>query len=389
MCYLKYFIIYYILFQGEETKISKIFSLRRSNPLAKDGVLCYNILIKRKGDFVLKIGDQDIKNGIFLAPMAGYTDRAMRLIARENLCQFTTTEMVSAKAVTYGDKKTFTLGRIYEDEGPVALQLFGSEPDVIAEAGGIILHHESEEIKRGSTLSDGTKIALPVAFDINMGCPVNKIFSNGEGSALMKNPDLIFRITRALAKATPLPVTVKMRLGVDSSHINVIECAKAAEEGGAKAICIHGRTRVQMYGGEASYEKIKEAKSILKIPVIANGDITSAESAKRVIEATGADGIAIGRAAVGNPFIFREIISAMEEKDYTEPSLDEKIEVALRQLRYAIFDKGEAVAIPESRKQIALYIRGFRGAARIRAGVNTATTYEDVKRALLIAKESE
>lgn len=337
----------------------------------------------------MKIGDTEIKHGIFLAPMAGYTDRAMRLIARENLCEFTTTEMVSAKAVTYGDKKTFTLGRIYEDEGPVALQLFGSEPSVLAEAGGIILRHESEEIERGNTLPDGTKVALPVAFDINMGCPVNKIFSNGEGSALMKDPDLIYRITKALAEATPLPVTVKMRLGVDKGRINVLECARAAEEGGAKAICIHGRTRVQMYGGEASYEEIRAAKNMLKIPVIANGDITSRETAKRALEYTGADGIAIGRGAVGNPFIFREIISSREGKNYQQPNLDEIIDTALRQLRYAIADKGAAVAIPEARKQIALYLRGFRGAARIRAEINTATAYEQVEQALNMAKYTE
>ena len=342
-----------------------------------------------KGGVVLKIGEIELKHGIFLAPMAGYTDRAMRLLARENLCELTTTEMVSAKAVTYGDKKTFTLGRIYEDEGPVALQLFGNDPSVLAEAGGIILRHESEEIERGNTLTNGTKIALPVAFDINMGCPVNKIFSNGEGSALMKNPDLIYRITKALAEATPLPVTVKMRLGVDKGSINILECAKAAEEGGAKAICIHGRTRTQMYGGEASYDEIKATKSMLKIPVIANGDITSAEAAKRVIEYTGADGIAIGRGAVGNPFIFREIVSSLEGNIYTPPTLDGIIDTALRQLRYAIVDKGAAVAIPEARKQIALYLRGFRGAARIRAEINTATTYEQVERALNIAKCAE
>ncbi len=337
----------------------------------------------------MKIGETKLKHGIFLAPMAGYTDRAMRLLARENLCELTTTEMVSAKAVTYGDKKTFTLGRVYEDEGPVALQLFGSEPSVLAEAGGMILRHESEEIQRGNTLTDGTKIALPMAFDINMGCPVNKIFSNGEGSALMKDPDLIYRITKALAEATPLPVTVKMRLGVDRGSINVLECAKAAEEGGAKAVCIHGRTRVQMYGGEASYEEMKEAKSILKIPVIANGDITSAEAAKRVLEYTGADGIAIGRGAVGTPFIFREIISSLEGKSYTPPTLDEIIDTALRQLRYAIADKGEGVAIPEARKQIALYLKGFRGAAKIRSEVNTATSYKQVEQALNMAKCTE
>lgn len=371
-----------------QRKKAKIFP-KRKIPLQKGALYATIYSSNERGDLGLRIGKTEIKHGIFLAPMAGYTDRAMRLLARENLCEFTTTEMVSAKAVTYGDKKTFTLGRIYEDEGPVALQLFGSEPNVLAEAGGIILRHESEEIARGNTLPDGTRIALPVAFDINMGCPVSKIFSNGEGSALMRNPDLIYRITKALKEATPLPVTVKMRLGVDKGSINVLECAKAAEEGGAKAICIHGRTRTQMYGGEASYDEIKAAKNMLKIPVIANGDITSAEVAKRALEYTGADGIAIGRGAVGNPFIFREIVSSLEGNIYEPPTLDEIIDTALRQLRYAIDDKGAAVAIPEARKQIALYLRGFRGAARLRAEINMATTYEDVKKALMIAKATE
>lgn len=335
----------------------------------------------------MRIGDTEIKNGIFLSPMAGYTDRAMRLIAREFGCEYTTTEMVSAKAVTFGDKKTFSLGRIYEDEGPVALQIFGSEPEVMAEAIGIILNHESELIKEGVTHKSGSKIALPVAFDINMGCPVNKIFSNGEGSALMKNPDLIYRITKATSEASPLPVTVKMRLGVDEGHINLHECARAAEEGGAKAICIHGRTRAQMYGGEARFSEIAEAKRLLKIPVIANGDITSAEGAKRVLELTGADGIAIGRGAVGNPYIFKNIIDYLEGGEPKTPTTEELIEIALRQLYYAVLDKGEAVAIPESRKQIALYLKGFRGAARIRTAVNSATTYEGVREALLMAKE--
>lgn len=335
----------------------------------------------------MKIGSIDIKNGIFLAPMAGYTDRAMRLIAREFGCEYTTTEMVSAKAVTYGDKKTFTLGRIYEDEGPVALQIFGSEPQVMAEAAGIILHHEGDLKKQGYHHISNREIALPVAFDINMGCPVNKIFSNGEGSALMRDPGLIFDITKAVSGATDLPVTVKMRLGVDDGHINILECAKAAEEGGAKAICIHGRTRVQMYGGEAKFEKIREAKKMLNIPVVANGDITDATMAKKILELTGADGIAIGRGAVGNPFIFRQILDAFDGKRAPIPTTEELIDTALRQLKYAIEDKGEAVAIPESRKQIALYLKGFRGAAKIRTAVNTATTLEGVKTALLTAIE--
>ena len=330
----------------------------------------------------MKIGSTEIKNGILLAPMAGYTDRALRLIAREMGCEFTTTEMVSAKAVTYGDKKTFRLGRIYEDEGPVALQLFGSEPNVLAEAANIILRHEMELIRGGEVNSAGARVALPVAFDINMGCPVNKIFSNGEGSALMADPDLIFRITEATAKATDLPVTVKMRLGIDESRINVTECAKAAEEGGAAAICIHGRTRAQMYGGEARYEKITEVKNLLKIPLIANGDITNPEKAAEVLRLTGADGIAIGRGAVGNPYIFRQILDYLATGSYTEPSREELIDAALRQLYLAVEDKGEAVAIPESRKQIALYLKGFSGAAKIRTEINMAKSFDEVKAAL-------
>ena len=333
----------------------------------------------------MRIGDIQIKNGIFLAPMAGYTDRAMRLIAKEHGCEYTTTEMVSAKAVTYGDKKTFKLGRIFEDEGNVALQIFGSEPQVMAEAAGIILSHESRLMAEGFSHSDGARVALPVAFDINMGCPVNKIFSNGEGSALMRDPDLIFRITKAVSQATPLPTTVKMRLGVAPQNINVMECAKAAEEGGAQAICIHGRTRVQMYGGEASFEEIAEVKSALKIPVVANGDITTPEMAKRVLEMTHADGVAIGRGAVGNPYIFGNIIDALEGKAYSNPSIEMLITAALRQLRYAVADKGEDVAIPESRKQIALYLKGFRGAARIRTEINMAKSFSRVESALLLA----
>ncbi len=343
----------------------------------------------------MKIGNIEIKNGIFLAPMAGYTDRAMRLIAKEFGCEYTTTEMVSAKAVIYGDKKTFRLGRIYSDEGPVALQIFGSEPEVMAEAAGIILRHEEELRASGERheslfpgLSEGERptVALPVAFDINMGCPVNKIFSNGEGSALMRDPDLIFRITQAVSKATPLPTTVKMRLGIDPAHINVMECAKAAEEGGAAAICIHGRTRAQMYGGEAIFEEIAKVKFALSIPVIANGDITNPEAARMILDKTRADGIAIGRGAVGNPYIFRDIINMLEGRaPVPAPTTETLIETALRQLRYAIEDKGEGGAIPESRKQIALYLKGFRGAAKIRTEINMSKTFPEVEAALKAA----
>lgn len=337
----------------------------------------------------MRIGDIKIKHAVFLAPMAGYTDRAMRLIAKEYGCEYTTTEMVSAKAVTYGDGKTFKLGRIFDDEGPVALQLFGREPSEMAEAAGIFLQHEKELMREGFTHPDGAGVALPVAFDINMGCPVNKIFSNGDGSALMKDPDLIFKITKATSNATHLPVTVKMRLGIDSDSINVMECARAAEEGGAVAICIHGRTRAQLYGGEARFEEIAQVKSVLRIPVIANGDITTTEMARKVLKMTAADGIAIGRGAVGNPYIFADIIAAMDGRDYTPPTTEMLVNAALRQLRYAVSDKGEATAIPESRKQFALYLKGFRGAARIRTEINMAKTFTEVERALLSALEND
>ena len=218
--------------------------------------------------------------------------------------------------------------------------------------------------------------------DINMGCPVNKIFGNGEGSALMTSPELIYRITKAVSSAIDIPTTVKIRAGVNKSNINAVECALAAEEGGASLLCIHGRTREQMYGGAADHEIIKNVKSALHIPVIANGDIVSAESALSMLSDTGADGIAIGRGAVGNPFIFSEIISAIEGKNFTEPTLEERINTALLQLRTAVEEKGERMAIPEARKQIALYLRSFHGAARIRAEINRATTYEEVSSAL-------
>lgn len=317
---------------------------------------------------MVKIGNIELKHGLCLAPMAGYTDRAMRLVCRKYGLEYSVTEMVSAKAVTFGDAKTFNLARILPDEGPVSVQIFGSEPEIMAQAAHTL-----------TNTSDGVR---PVAMDINMGCPVNKIFSNGEGSALMKNPDLIYRITKAVSEAIDIPTTVKIRSGINQSSINAIECALAAEEGGASLICIHGRTREQMYGGLADREIIKNVKYALHIPLIANGDIVDAKSAIGMLHDTGADGIAIGRGAVGNPFIFNEIICALEGKQYTEPTTSERIDTALLQLRTAIEEKGERVAIPESRKQIALYLRSFRGAARIRAEINRSLIYEEIARAL-------
>ena len=317
----------------------------------------------------MKIKDIELGHGIMLAPMAGFTDSAMRKICHRYGAEYTVTEMVSAKAVVYGDKKTYKLARITEDEGPCALQIFGSEPEIMAEGARLL----SEPIDGGCS---------PVAIDVNMGCPVPKIFGNAEGSALMKNPDLIYKIVNALTRATNLPVTVKLRLGVDRMRLNAIECALAAESGGASLIALHGRTRSEMYGGMADYEEIARVKEKINIPLVANGDVTDATTAIRAFRETGADGIMIGRGAIGNPFIFAEIKAALENREYTPPSIEERAEAALSQLKMAISEKGEEVAVRESRKQIALYFKSFRGSAALRAEINRALTLSEVETAL-------
>lgn len=319
----------------------------------------------------VKIGNHRLKYGLMLAPMAGFTDRAMRVLAAGCGCEWAVTEMVSAKATVYGDKKTAGLARILPDEGRVAVQIFGSEPDIMARAAEMLSH------------GYGDGYVPPCAIDINMGCPVNKIFSNGEGSALMRDPDLIHRIVRATAGATELPVTVKIRAGVDGDNLNAVECALAAEDAGAQLVCVHGRTRVDMYSGSVNKEIIKNVKNALHIPVIANGDVTDGASAVSMLHDTGADGVAIGRGAVGNPYIFEEIIAALDGKPYTSPDMRTRAECALEQLRLASLDKGERIAVPEARKQIALYLKGFRGAAAIRAAINMATSYKEVESIIL------
>ena len=325
----------------------------------------------------LKIGDVSLKYGLMLAPMAGFSDRAMRLVSKKYGAEYTTTEMVSAKAIIYGDKKTAKLLYIERDEAPTAVQIFGSEPEIMGEAAKII----------SSGAFGG---ARPAAIDINMGCPVPKIFKNGEGSALMQNPRLIEKIVAATRAATELPVTVKLRLGIDEKSINVLECARRAEDAGASLVVIHGRTRAQQYSGEASYEEIKKVKNCLHIPVIANGDITSADKAIEVISDTGADGIMIGRGAIGNPFIFEEIASAISNKSYTPPTLAERAEAALLQLRLAIEDKGESVAVREARGSIARYFHSFKGAAAFRARLNRAESYGVIAEAIeILTKENK
>jgi tRNA-dihydrouridine synthase B len=326
----------------------------------------------------MKIGNTELLHGVFLAPMAGFSDRAMRRVCHEMGAEYSVTEMISAKAVTFGDKKTFSLARIRDDEGPVALQIFGSEPDIMGRAAEILTKRDW-----------GEGYVTPSAIDINMGCPVHKIFSNGEGSALMRDPDLIYRIVKSVKENTDLPVTVKHRTGVSIEKINAVECALAAEAGGAELITVHGRTRAQMYSGDVDRETIKKVKMSVHIPVIANGDILSASDAVSMLADTGADGIAIGRGAVGNPFVFREIAAAFDGREYTPPTLEEKVSVALWQLRLSIDDKGERVAVPEARKQIASYLHSFRGAAAIRAEINVALTYGEIERILTEAIKEE
>lgn len=317
----------------------------------------------------MKIGKHELRHGIFLAPMAGYSDRAMRYVCRMAGAEYSVTEMVSAKAVVFGDKKTLTLAGIKEGEGPVALQLFGSEPDTIAKAADILV---------SGAAGHGSEI--PAAIDINMGCPVKKIFSNGEGSALMRDPELIYRIVKATVNATDIPVTVKIRSGITKDSINAPECARAAEEGGASLVTVHGRTREDMYSGLADRGIIAAVKRSVNIPVIANGDVKCGADAVNMLRETGADGVAVGRGAVGNPFVFAEIAAALRGEEYIAPDLTERIEVALTHIRMAVEDKGERVAIPEARKQIAAYFSSFRGAARLRTMINSATTLSEIER---------
>ncbi len=327
---------------------------------------------------MISIGTHTFPLGLFLAPMAGYTDHALRRTARAWGAEGCISEMVSAKATVFGDKKTAALARIREQDAPCAVQIFGSTCDTLARAADI-LSHPAEGIR-------------PFAIDINMGCPVHKIFANGEGSALMRDPEHIRALVHAVVRATDLPVTVKLRCGIDAAHINAVACALAAQDGGAAAVTIHGRTRVQMYSGTTDRQVIKHVKDALHIPVLANGDITSADTALAMLRDTGADGLMVGRAAVGNPFIFREIGAALRGEVYTPPTLQQRVETALQQLRYAIEDKGEALAVRESRKQMAAYLTGFRGAAALRARLHAADTQSDVQAAfdeLLTQQDSQ
>ena len=311
----------------------------------------------------LKIGNVVIDIPIILAPMAGVTDLPFRLLCKQMGAGLLCMEMVSAKAIHYKNKNTESLMAIDERELPVSLQLFGSEPELMAEVA-----HSIEE--------------RPFALlDLNMGCPVPKVVNNGEGSALMKDPKLAADIVRAISTAIQKPVTVKIRKGFDDAHVNAVELAKRLENAGAAAIAVHGRTREQYYSGKADWDIIRQVKEAVTIPVIANGDIDSPEAAKRCIEETGADAIMIGRGAQGNPWIFREIRHYLEFGEMLPRPDAEEIKTVLRrhaQLQMEV--KGEYIGMREMRKHAAWYLAGFPHAARLRKQACEMEKLDDLER---------
>lgn len=309
----------------------------------------------------LKIGNVVLDHPLVLAPMAGVTDLPFRLLCKEQGAALICMEMVSAKAIYYKNKNTESLLEIHPKETPVSLQLFGSDPDIM-----------SEMAKR---IEDRPFSIL----DINMGCPVPKVVNNGEGSALMKNPKLVEEIVSKMVKAIQKPVTVKIRKGFDEASVNAVEIAKIVEASGAAAIAVHGRTREQYYSGKADWEIIAKVKEAVSIPVIGNGDVTDAQSAMRMQKETGCDGIMIGRAVRGNPWIFREIVSYMETGEVPQrPTMEEMRDTILRHAKLQLEYKGEYTAIREMRKHIGWYSNGLPHSAKLRQQVNEMETMEEL-----------
>ena len=313
----------------------------------------------------LKIGPVELENPYILAPMAGVTDLPFRLLCKEQGAGLLCMEMVSAKAIQYNNKNTKALLEIHPEELPVSLQLFGSDPDVLSEIAKRI-----EE--------------LPFSIlDINMGCPVPKIVKNGEGSALMKNPKLVYEIVRKTARAIQKPVTVKIRKGFDDTCINAVEIAKIIEDAGGKAVAVHGRTREQYYSGKADWDIIRQVKEAVSIPVIGNGDVVSGESAIAIQKETGCDGVMIGRGAQGNPWIFSELLEYEQTgKMPQRPSVEAIRKMMLRHAQLQMQYKGEYLGIREMRKHVSWYTSGLPNSAKLRDEINRVDNYEELEKLL-------
>ena len=309
----------------------------------------------------MKIGNVQIDNEVFLSPMAGVTDLPFRTICKEKGCGMLYTEMINAKALCYDDENTKKMLNLEDDGHPVAVQIFGSDPEYMGKAASIMNQYTNDIL------------------DINMGCPAPKVIKNGDGSALMRNPKLAAEVLTAVVKNSKKPVTLKIRKGWDDNSVNALEIAKIAEECGISALAIHGRTREQFYSGKADWDIIAEIKQSINIPVIGNGDVFDVQDAVNMLEKTKCDAIMIGRGSQGNPWIFNRINHYMKTGEVLpEPTLEEKISTAIKHMNLAVAEHGEYVAVREMRKHIGWYLKGLKNSAKYRDQINKITDYKEV-----------